>query len=92
MVGLILNVEDDRLAPDSPMRTREEDRQQPPVFLLEDGYPVFEVWYWHADLGRWFVMTRTYRPELVEHGAVLFFGIEQLKAWIAYLYAERGDA
>ena len=91
MIGLILNIEDDRLAPDSPIRTREEDRHQIPVFVLEDGYPVFEVWFWHADLARWFIMTRVYSEALAGAGAVLFFGVEQLKAWIAHLYAERAQ-
>jgi hypothetical protein len=90
--GLILNYHDDRLPPDSPWRTRHEVRHQPPVFVLEDdGYPVYEVWYWHDELSRWFVMSRVYNARLAAMGVIFFFGIEQLKAWIAHLYAEKAQ-
>lgn len=89
MDGLILNWNDDRLPPDSPWRTRYESRRQPPVFELDDGFPVYEVWFWHDELRRWFVMSRVYDAQLAAAGVVIFFGVDQLKAWIAYLSEEQ---
>jgi len=92
MRGMILNVHDERLPQGSVWRTREEDRHQEPVFRLEDGYPVFEVWYWFDELGRWFVMSRTYDARLAGAGVVYYFGVEQLKAWIFYLTEQQRSA
>lgn len=64
-VGLICNVVDERF-------DRWEDRQQEPCFHLEDGTPVFEVWYWHKSLRRWFCMTQHPSPELIAQGVVCF--------------------
>lgn len=85
MEGLVLNVHDDRLPDGSPWRTRFEVRHQPPAFVLDDGFPVYEVWFWHEELRRWFVMSRVYDARLAAAGVVFFYGIEQLKAWISYL-------
>lgn len=86
MEGLILNYHDDRLPPGSPWRTRLETRRQPPVFeLAPDSFPVYEVWFWHDELNRWFCMSRCYDADLARAGVVFFYGMEQLKAWIAYL-------
>lgn len=90
--GLILNVWDDQLPPDSPYRTREEDRDQPSVYDLADGSPVFEVWIWHGRLSRWFCMSRQVDPRLAAAGVVYFYGIDQLKAWIAYLDRDQPTA
>lgn len=48
--GLVINVA-------NPEGDREVERSQEPCVVLDDGTPVFEVWYWHCDLKRWFVMT-----------------------------------
>lgn len=67
-----------------------EVRHQTPVFVLEpEGCPVYEVWYWHDELRRWFVMSRVYNAQLAATGVVFFYGMNQLKAWIAHLYAEK---
>lgn len=92
MRGLVLNFDNDRLPEDHPLRTREEERSQLPAFHLEDGYPIFEVWFWHDDLERWFVMSREVNARLASTGVIYFFGVPQLKAWIAHLYAERKRA
>lgn len=55
------------------------------MFVLDDGLPVYEVWFWCGEHERWFVMSRSYREELAAAGCVVFYGIEQLKAWMAYL-------
>ena len=86
MLGWIVNLEDPSLPADSPWRTRQEVRHQPPVFELPDGSPVYEVWF-HR-LGRWWCMSRALDRRLAESGVVYFFGVEQLKAWLAYLGAQ----
>ena len=45
-------------------------RQQPPLFYLADGDAVFEVWFWHALLQRWFVMSLG--PAMDQSGVVHF--------------------
>ena len=39
---------------------------------LEDGDPVFEVWFWHQGLQRWFVMATQADPLRVTAGVVYF--------------------
>ena len=78
MLGMILNVSD-------PDQTRDEVRHQEPIFTLEDGYPVFEAWYWHPELGRWFVMAKAYDPRMASAGVVYFSTVEELKQQIRML-------
>lgn len=80
MRGLVLNIHEEHLEPGSPWRTREEVRHHPPLFHLDDGYPVFEVWLWSKEHGRWFVMSRRYDAQLAAAGVVFFDSIEQLRA------------
>ena len=80
MLGLVLNVNEEHLAPDSPWRTREEVRHHAPLFWLDDGFPVFEVWFWSKEHARWFVMSRRYDAQLAALGVVFFDSIEQLRA------------
>ena len=58
-------------------QTRQEFRQQPPVFYL-DADAVFEVWFWHSELRRWFVMSKSYNLELQQQGVVYFDTIADL--------------
>lgn len=44
----------------------------PPAFRLDDGTPVFEVWFWHARVGRWFVMSNYSEPQMIEQGVIYF--------------------
>lgn len=55
-----------------PDFSRFEDRDQTPVFLDADGTPVFEVWFWHADLRLWFVMSHAPDAQMQVHGVVYF--------------------
>jgi len=64
-VGLICNVADARW-------DRWEDRTQEPCFILDDGIPVYEVWFWHTLLKRWFCMTNNPDPSLYAQGVVCF--------------------
>jgi hypothetical protein len=52
--------------------TREVERFQAPVFFTAQGEAVFEVWFWHALLERWFVMSTESDAELEQQGAVFF--------------------
>ena len=74
MLGLILNVH-------APEQSREEQREQPAVFVLEDGFPVFEVWFWHAN--RWWCMSKSYNLNLARQGVVYFDSAEELKRALA---------
>ena len=62
--GLIVNVEDSR-------QDRFEYRDQQECFTV-DGTPVWEVWFWHKTLRRWFVMTCKPDPRLMSQGVVCF--------------------
>ncbi len=55
-----------------PDDTREVDLDQQPVFVLDDGEVVFEVWFWHAPAARWFVMTWLDDPSLAARGVLCF--------------------
>ena len=44
----------------------------PPAFRLDDGTPIFEVWFWHGRIGRWFVMSNYSDPQLVNQGVIYF--------------------
>jgi hypothetical protein len=63
--GLIVNVSDSRY-------DCEVERVQPPVLTLEDGTPVFEVWFYHWVLKRWFVMSYIYDQRMIAQGIVYF--------------------
>jgi len=64
--GWIINLWDDS-------QTREVTREQPPVIYLPDGgEPVFEVWFWHAQVFRWFVMSRSFNVNY-QRGGVIYF-------------------
>lgn len=70
------------LPPGSAWRTREEARLQIPVFWLDDGHPVYEVWFWHATVRRWFCMSHA--GPAIHQGVGYFRTVAQLKAQIAY--------
>ena len=78
MWGLILNASD-------PERTKDDLRYQNPVFVLDDGYPVFEVWFYHWELQRWFVMSHVTDPALAAAGVVFFATLDQLRQQIRQL-------
>lgn len=59
--------------------TRQEEREQPPVIWL-DGDPVFEVWFWHSRLRRWFVLSKSYNTHLQLNGVIFFDTQEDLLA------------
>lgn len=61
-----------------------EVRRQPPLFYVDDE-PVYEVWFWHGELSRWFVMSTTYDAGLFRQGVVYFDSVDSLKAWIRAL-------
>lgn len=79
MLGLVINLWDAHLPPDSPWRTREEYREQPAVFVSKSGRPVFEVWFWHAQRRTWFVWSQSFDLRLAHHGVRYFATMEQLK-------------
>jgi hypothetical protein len=66
MEGLIVNTS-------NAAHNRWEDRDQQPCFYLDDGTPVFEVWYWHKMLKRWFCMCPVYNQTLIDQGVVFFY-------------------
>ncbi len=51
--------------------TRQEWRDQPPVFEV-NGEPIFEVWFWCAELYRWAVMSYVQHPHLAQQGCIYF--------------------
>jgi hypothetical protein len=57
--------------------TREEERTQPPLFFLDGGVPVFEVWFWHTAQLRWYVLTCAPNPVLAAQG-VSFFSLGEV--------------
>lgn len=65
MRGLVINPH----CPDWPM---DVERNQLPIFYLSTGEPVFEVWFWHATLKRWFVMSTTRDLNMESQGVVYF--------------------
>ena len=68
MRGWIIN-----LHSEDPSATREEDHDQEPViYLPETGEPVFEVWFWHSTIERWFVMSMNVDAEMMRQGVVYF--------------------
>jgi hypothetical protein len=83
MKGLVLNVFDDRLPHDSPWRTHEVMRpNHPPLFVLDDGYPVFEVWFWHEQLRAWFCFSRVVDPAIAAAGVRYFDSILSLRGML----------
>ena len=49
------------------------DSTQTPCFYLGDGTAVFEVWFWHRKISRWFVMTTADAQAFVKQGVVAFW-------------------
>jgi hypothetical protein len=66
LTGWIINLVSD----DPP--TEQVIRSQQPCMHLENGQPVFEVWFWHQGLSRWFVMATQSDPARVQYGVVYF--------------------
>jgi len=69
MLGWIIGLWDEYLP---ASLTRQVERKQPPLFFLRGTEPVFEVWFWHIELGRWFVMSKTFDIALKAQGVVYF--------------------
>lgn len=65
MKGLIINVSNSAY-------DQWVERDQPPAFLLEDGTPIFEVWFYLNTLQRWFVMSYIYDQRMIDQGVVYF--------------------
>jgi hypothetical protein len=63
--GWIINLDRD----DS---TSEVVSDQQPLFVMQDGAPCYEVWKWHATLGRWFVMSYRPNPSLAASGVIYY--------------------
>ena len=79
MFGWILNVQD-------PSHDQLVERDQLPCFYVKEprhgtDIPVFEVWFWHREVKRWFCMATKQDPLMVQHGVVYFWpgDIEGLK-------------
>lgn len=83
MEGLILNVSDAELPPGSEWRTRRAVRDQRPLYLLDDGTPVWEVWF--CALGRWWCYSHGYDQALARGGVIYFDSLEQLRAQLMVL-------
>lgn len=64
MRGLIVNL--------STQKVEAVDRDGPAAVTLDGGVPVFEVWNWHQELRRWFVMAATPDPNLQAQGVVYY--------------------
>lgn len=75
VLGLIVNVAD-------PRHDRLEERTQVPCFYVDEpstlfpgktySVPVYEVWFWHRALKRWFVMSTQGDPAMQAQGVVYF--------------------
>lgn len=69
MLGWVINVADQR-------RSELVERQQTPCFYVKDGAqetPVWEVWFWHGGLQRWFVMSTVMDINMVKAGVSYFW-------------------
>lgn len=64
--GMIVNTADEQ-------RDCWEDRDQVPCFYLDDGTPIFEVWFWHRGLRRWFCMSTVPNDDMIAQGVVYFW-------------------
>jgi hypothetical protein len=54
-------------------RTYETVRMQPPViYLPQSNDPVAEIWFWHVEVERWFVMSRSFNLNAQRAGVVYF--------------------
>ena len=76
-----------------PDENKEVERDQPPAITLDDGDVVFEVWFWHSLLRRWFVMSYSPIPALVAQGVVFFAPDEvpeRLKARMQLIELQHG--
>ncbi len=77
--GLVINLHDAN-------EMREEDRIQEPVLHLPDGSPVFEVWYWHEPMHRWFVLTKNHEDaRWAQANCVAYSSPEMLRSKLATL-------
>lgn len=51
----------------------EVERNHEPAIVLDDGTLVFEVWFWHQDLRRYFCMTKgPADARMIAQGVVYF--------------------
>lgn len=66
--GLVVNVAD----PQHDRWVTRDVMREPPVYRLKDGTPVFEVWFWHDRLRRWFVMSNVANQQMQQQGVVYF--------------------
>lgn len=66
--GLILNTS----SKDHDQWVTRDVGAYPPAFRLDDGTPIFEVWFWHDTLRRWFVMSNYSDPRMTAQGVVYF--------------------
>lgn len=83
--GLICNVADST-------QDRWEERDQEPCFEV-NGHPVWEVWFWHPLLRRWFCMSHEHDPRMIFQGVVYFRPGEvpdQLRERLEYLERKAG--
>ncbi len=70
MFGWVINTED-----------REQNalvnREQQPCFYITNEHgneePIFEVWFWHRLMRRWFCMSTAQDPVMIKHGVVYFW-------------------
>jgi len=81
--GLILNVHDDALPVGSEWRTRRAVRSQRPLYTLEDGTPVWEVWFFVRS--RWWCYSHAYDAALARAGVIYFDSLAQLRAQLGVL-------
>lgn len=81
MLGWVINVADQR-------RSVLVERQQTPCFYVQDGaeeVPVWEVWFWHRGISKWFVMSTVVDFNMVKAGVSYFWpgDIAALRSTIA---------
>lgn len=67
----------------------EVTRDQEPVLDL-DGDPVFEVWFFHAQTKKWFVMSLREDPAMAREGVIYFHPHEVPGGLRARLHALSG--
>jgi hypothetical protein len=76
-----------------PAYNRIEERDQQPIFYNAETEAVFEVWFFHRPLQRWFVMSAEANPQLEAQGVVFFHPSEvpeQLRARVHALEKQAG--
>ena len=50
---------------------------QYPALILEDGTLIYDVWYWHTLLRRWFCMSCYHNPQMIAQGVVYFWPYDE---------------